>query len=139
MAFTTFPAATRVAIPFASAANRGISASHPCDSSPAISRQFRREMAGELSQGWDAEIPRFAADAKGMATRVAAGKVVNAIAPRVPALLGGSADLDPSTYTELKGMGNFAAKPERDRQGGVEEESGYTGRNLHFGVREHAM
>ena len=61
----------------------------------------------ELPAGWDAAIPVFPADAKGVATRVASGKVMNAIAPHLPALIGGSADLDPSTYTALKGLGDF--------------------------------
>ena len=64
-------------------------------------------MRGELPAGWDADIPVFPADAKGMATRVASGKVMNAIAPTLPALIGGSADLDPSTHTALKGLGDF--------------------------------
>ncbi len=103
--------------------------------------ELRRVMAGELPTGWDAEIPRFAPDPKGMATRVAAGKVLNAIAPRLPQLVGGSADLDPSTYTALKGLGDFqspALQP-ADRQGAVGDAWGYGGRNLHFGVREHGM
>ena len=73
-----------------------------------ISRaELQRACRGELPPGWDADIPVFAADAKGMATRVASGKVMNAIAPRAAALTGGSADLDPSTYTALKGLGDF--------------------------------
>jgi transketolase len=108
---------------------------------PEPAAELRRVMAGELPAGWDAEIPRFAADAKGLATRVAAGKVLNAIAPRLPQLIGGSADLDPSTHTALKGLGDFqspALHPD-DRQGAVGEAWDYGGRNLHFGVREHGM
>ena len=63
--------------------------------------------AASCRAGWDADIPVFPADAKGMATRVASGKVMNAIAPRLPALIGGSADLDPSTYTALEGLRRF--------------------------------
>ena len=63
--------------------------------------------AANCPAGWDADIPAFPADAKGMATRVASGKIMNAIAPRLPALIGGSADLDPSTHTALKGLGDF--------------------------------
>jgi transketolase len=85
---------------------------------PKLAAELQTRIHGELPPGWDADIPVFPADAKGLATRVASGKVMNAIAPRLPALTGGSADLDPSTYTELKGM---------------------DGRNVHFGVREHAM
>jgi transketolase len=85
---------------------------------PELAAELQQRIRGELTPGWDTDIPVFPADAKGLATRVASGKVMNAIAPRLPALTGGSADLDPSTYTELKGM---------------------DGRNVHFGVREHAM
>ena len=76
-----------------------------------------------------------------MATRVASGKVMNAIAPRLPALTGGSADLDPSTYTALKGLGDFnpPAAQGADTQGSDGGGWSYAGRNLHFGVREHAM
>jgi transketolase len=76
-----------------------------------------------------------------MASRVASGKVLNAIAPRLPMLIGGSADLNPSTNTALTGLGDFespALEP-CDRQGVVGPEWGYGGRNIHFGVREHAM
>ena len=74
---------------------------------PDLAQELRRSLRGELPPGWDADIPVFAADAKGMATRVASGKVMNAIAPKLPALAGGSADLDPSTHTALKGLGDF--------------------------------
>jgi transketolase len=76
-----------------------------------------------------------------VATRVASGKIMNALAPHMPALIGGSADLNPSTQTALKGMGDFQSpvtKP-KDSQGSVGGGWGYGGRNLHFGVREHAM
>jgi len=84
--------------------------------------------AGKLPKGWDADIPAFPPDAKGMATREASGKVLNAVAPKLPWLIGGSADLSPSTKTRLEfdGAGDF-------------EPRGYGGRNLHFGVREHVM
>ena len=94
-----------------------------------------------LPDGWEAGIPLFPTDAKGIATRVAGGKVLNGIAALVPALIGGSADLDPSTYTALKGMGDFepADIVAPDRQGSNGGAWNYEGRNLHFGVREHAM
>jgi transketolase len=85
---------------------------------PGEAEELQRRVRAELPAGWDADIPTFAPDAKGLATRVASGKVMNAIAPRLPELIGGSADLDPSTHTALEGM---------------------NGRNVHFGVREHAM
>jgi transketolase len=98
-------------------------------------------MLGELPGGWDADIPDFAPDPKGIATRVASGKVMNAIAPKLPTFLGGSADLDPSTYTALGGEGDFESPDEKanDLQGSVGGGWKYSGNNLHFGVREHAM
>ncbi|MFZ0806518.1 MAG: transketolase, partial [Candidatus Sulfotelmatobacter sp.] len=82
----------------------------------------------ELPAGWDKNLPTFPADAKGMATRESSGKVLNAVAQDIPWLIGGSADLATSNKTTLKfdGAGDFSAK-------------NYAGRNLHFGVREHAM
>ena len=82
----------------------------------------------ELPDGWDRGLPAFPADDKGIATREASGQVLNAIARNVPWLLGGSADLGPSCKTRLtfEGAGDFSA-----------ENPG--GRNLHFGIREHAM
>jgi len=98
-------------------------------------------MRGELPAGWDAGIPDFPADAKGMATRVASGKVLNAVAPKLPALIGGSADLNPSTHTVFQKMGDFES-PRKDFAGSQGAAGGgfsYAGRNVHFGVREHAM
>ena len=89
---------------------------------------LRRMWAGELPAGWEADIPVFPADATGMATRDAGGKVMNAIAPHYPWLIGGAADLSPSTKTNL-------TFPEA----GDFQSGDYGGRNLHFGVREHAM
>jgi transketolase len=108
---------------------------------PEQAAELRQVMAGELPPGWDADIPSFATSPTGIATRVAAGKVLNSIAPRLPQLLGGSADLDPSTHTALVGLGDFQSPDFApiDRQGAVGGEWGYSGRNLHFGVREHAM
>jgi transketolase len=108
---------------------------------PDLAEELKRTLRGELPKDWDADMPVFPADAKGMATRVASGKVMNAIAPRVPALTGGSADLDPSTHTALKGLGDFnpAAGKDVDTQGSGGGGWSYAGRNLHFGVREHAM
>jgi transketolase len=89
-----------------------------------IDRMQRRE----LPDGWDAHVPAFPADAKGLASRDSSGKVLNAIAPNYPWLIGGAADLAPSTKTRLTFEG--AGDLEADKPGG---------RNLHFGVREHAM
>jgi transketolase len=107
---------------------------------PDMAQELLGRVHGELPSGWDADIPAFPTDAKGIATRVASGKVMNAIAPRLPALTGGSADLDPSTFTALKGLGDFDS-PDRETETQGSDGGGwsYAGRNLHFGVREHAM
>jgi len=108
---------------------------------PELAEEFRQVMEGDLPSGWDRAIPNFPADKKGIATRVATGKALDAIAAKLPLVFGGSADLDPSTYTALKGMGDFesAAFLPTDRQGAVGGEWGPGGTNIHFGVREHAM
>ncbi len=108
---------------------------------PGLATELHDRLRGELPSGWDANVPVFAADARGIATRTASGKVMNAIAPKLPALGGGSADLDPSTYTALKGLGDFnpPADPDTDTQGSDGGGWSHAGRNLHFGVREHAM
>jgi transketolase len=95
---------------------------------PELAEQFYRVMHRQLPEGWDQGLPTFAADAKGMATRDASGKVLNMAAKNIPWLMGGSADLAPSCKTRLTidGAGDFTA----DHPGG---------RNLHFGIREHAM
>lgn len=95
---------------------------------PELSREFALIEAHDLPVGWDSDIPTFDADVKGMASRESSGKVLNAIAARVPWMLGGAADLAPSTKTNLKfeGAGSF-------------EYDNYGGRNLHFGIREHGM
>lgn len=93
-----------------------------------LAESLRLMQQRELPQGWDADIPVFPADAKGIASRDSSAKVLNAIAKRVPWLMGGSADLAPSTKTRLtfEGAGDFSA-------------TNRAGRNFHFGVREHAM
>ena len=108
---------------------------------PELAKELNDRLQGKLPAGWDADIPVFPADAKGIATRVAGGKVMNAFAEKLPALVGGSADLDSSTYTNLKGFGDFnlAAKAGQDTQGSDSAGWSHAGRNVHFGVREHAM
>jgi transketolase len=108
---------------------------------PELASELQSSLRGELPAGWNADIPVFPADAKGIATREASGKVMNAIAPKLPALTGGSADLDPSTKTALKGFGDFnpSMTSGEDTQGSEGGGWDYAGRNLHFGVREHAM
>ena len=95
---------------------------------PSWPTRLHRMQRRELPDGWDKNLPTFPADAKGMATRESSGKVLNVLAQNVPWLIGGSADLATSNKTTLKfeGAGDFQA-------------GSYAGRNLHFGVREHAM
>ena len=104
-------------------------------------KEVETALARKLPAGWDAELPEFPADPKGVATRAAAGKVLNALAAKLPTLIGGSADLNPSTYTVLNKMGDFET-PSRDyskSQGASGGGFGYFGRNIHYGVREHGM
>ena len=93
---------------------------------PDLAKTCRQMLNQELPEGWDKNIPSFPADAKGLATRESNSKVLNAVAKNVPWLLGGAADLYPSTKTLIDGAGNF-------------EKGSYSGRNFHFGIREHTM
>jgi transketolase len=95
---------------------------------PDLAKQLDSMAKGDLPEGWDKDLPTFPADAKGIATREAGGKAINALAKNYPWMIGGSADLSPSTKTNLtfEGSGSFEAEK-------------YSGRNLHFGIREHAM
>ncbi len=108
---------------------------------PELAQELHQAMQGELQAGWDVDIPVFHPDAKGLATRVASGKVMNAIASQLPTFIGGSADLDPSTHTALTGRGDFESPQETigDPQGSVGGGWRYSGSNLHFGIREHGM
>jgi transketolase len=108
---------------------------------PELAREITRRFGGELAQGWDQNLPKFPADEKGVATRKASEAVLQELARTVPELVGGSGDLDPSTYTWLKQDGDFES-PRRAQprvEGTVGGGWGYGGRNIHFGVREHAM
>ncbi len=111
------------------------------DDFPELAQEFNRRMSGELPAGWDAELPAFQADLKGTSTRKASETVLQALAPKMPELMGGSADLNPSTFSWLKGFGDFQSPDSSPEglQGAVGGEWGYGGRNVHFGVREHAM
>jgi transketolase len=95
---------------------------------PQLADELFRMQHRQLPEGWDRDLPAFPADAKGVATRESSAKVENAVARNVPWLVGGAADLAPSTKTRLtfEGAGDFEA-------------DNYAGRNFHFGVREHAM
>ena len=107
---------------------------------PDLAAEFDRAIARRLPEGWDRDIPTFTAADKPMATRAAGGKVLNAIAARVPEIFGGSADLNPSTETAMKGFGDFECPAQGgNHEGAVGSDWGYAGRNVHFGVREHAM
>jgi transketolase len=111
---------------------------------PDLAAEFTRAQAGELPAQWDAALPTFSPqDGSGgkLATRAAGGTVMNAIAQTVPELIGGSADLNPSTDTALKAFGNFEsdALVVEDRQGAIGDEWNYAGRNIFYGIREHAM
>jgi transketolase len=104
-------------------------------------KDWQQWTSGAPQKGWEKDIPQFPPDPKGTATRSAGGQVMNAIASDVPFLIGGSADLDPSTNTALKGKGNFQSPdPElKSSQGAVSGPWGYEGSNIAYGVREHAM
>ena len=93
---------------------------------PDLGIELLRRLNGDLPEGWESALPTFPVDAKGMATRAASGKVINALAPKLPELIGGSADLAPSNNTKIDGSPAF-------------QKDSYAGRNFHFGVREHAM
>ena len=95
---------------------------------PQLADQLNKMQSGQLPDGWDKDLPSFPADPKGMATRESSGKTLNALAKKIPWLVGGSADLAKSNKTNLTfdGAGDFY--PDQ-----------YRGRNVHFGVREHAM
>src|SRR5260370_41146321 len=95
------------------------------DKDAATGKLWQQTMSGELPEGWEQHLPAFD-DAEAVATRVASGQVINALAPHMPMLIGGSADLGVSNNTDIKGGGDF-------------EGGSYDGRILHFGVREHAM
>ncbi|TXT54099.1 MAG: transketolase 2, thiamin-binding [Candidatus Thorarchaeota archaeon] len=93
---------------------------------PDLAKELKRRIAGELPDGWETHLPKYDADSKGVATRNPSGDVINALASILPELMGGSADLTPSNKTWIKGSVSF----QRDNP---------EGRNIHFGVREHAM
>jgi transketolase len=93
---------------------------------PDVAAELLRRLHGKLADGWETFLPAFPADAKGMATRVASGKVLGALSGKLPELIGGSADLTPSNNTKFDGAGDFQSETP-------------AGRYVHFGVREHAM
>ncbi len=110
---------------------------------PAEAAELHAAWAGELPAGWDADLPRWEPGGKPMATRKASGEAIAAFFPKIPTFIGGSADLNPSTNTAMKGAGDFEApdgSPSPSAQQGLLGGPwGYDGRNIHFGIREHAM
>ena len=108
---------------------------------PDVCAEFTRVMEGRLPDGWEGALPSYPEGSKDIATRKASETVMQTLASSCPELMGGSADLNPSTFTWLKGLGDFQrpGAPQADIQGTVGGEWGYNGRNIHFGVREHAM
>jgi len=108
---------------------------------PAQGAELEMIMAGKVPEDWAADLPKWTPADKPIATRVAGGAALNGLAKRIPNIIGGSADLNPSTNTALKDMGDFQP-PEQGgpaAQGAVGGVWGYSGRNIAFGVREHAM
>jgi transketolase len=95
---------------------------------PELARELDLMGAHDLPEGWDADIPVFPADPKGLASRDSSQKVLNAVTPHVPWIIGGAADLAPSTKSNMTFQGAGSFQP-----------GNYGGRNLHFGIREHAM
>jgi transketolase len=108
---------------------------------PQAAAEFARIQQGELPAGWDACLPVYKPGAAAEATRKTSEAVLQALAPVLPELIGGSADLNPSTFAWLKGQGDFQrpGEPPACLEGAVGGPWGYSGRNIHFGVREHAM
>jgi len=108
---------------------------------PAEGAELEMAIAGELPPDWSGDLPKWKPTDKPIATRVAGGEALNALAKRIPNIIGGSADLNPSTNTALKGMGDFqpAEFGGAGSMGSVGGVWGFAGRNVAFGVREHAM
>jgi transketolase len=108
---------------------------------PAQYAELEMIIAGKLPPDWAADLPKWTPADKPIATRVAGGAALNALAKRIPNIIGGSADLNPSTNTALKGLGDFQPQEQGGpgAQGAVGGVWGFAGRNIAFGVREHAM
>ena len=119
---------------FRGAVARGVSAQSEWESRfkdfanefPDLAAEFHRVIDRRLPKDWDADLPAFSAVDGPMATRVASGKVIEILGSHLPEMMGGSADLNPSTHTNREGAGEF-------------EPSNWSGHNMHFGIREHAM
>ncbi|CAH1203391.1 MULTISPECIES: transketolase [Paenibacillus] len=119
---------------FAQVKERGIAANKAWDEKfaeykkayPELAAQFESAISGELPEGWDRDLPKYAATDKAVSTRVASGNALNGLAPNLPYLTGGSADLESSTMTHLNNIANFTPED-------------YSGRNIYFGIREFGM
>ena len=108
---------------------------------PKEAAELEQNISGKLPENWGADLPKWKPEDKAIATRVAGGQAMNALAKYIPNLIGGSADLNPSTNTAIKGAGDFQPSEFAGPAtlGAVGGEWGYAGRNIAFGVREHAM
>ena len=108
---------------------------------PEAAAEFERMMKGELPLGWEKGLPVYGPETKAVATRKTSEAVLQVLGAAIPELAGGTADLNPSTFSWLKGMGDFQkpGDPPAEREGACGGEWGPGGRNIHFGVREHAM
>jgi transketolase len=108
---------------------------------PLLASELQQLIKNELTKNWNENIPQFPADTKGIATRDASHKIMQAINPNLPGFIGGSADLNSSTKTELINFGNFENPTTAvgDLQGSLDGGWNYAGRNVFYGVREHAM
>lgn len=119
---------------FAKVKERGIAANKEWDEQfakykeayPELAAQFETAISGKLPEGWDRDLPKYAPEDKAVSTRVASGNALNGLAPNVPFLTGGSADLESSTMTHLNNISNFTPED-------------YAGRNIYFGIREFGM
>ncbi len=133
----------RQAVPAGAAAEQEWSAKFAAykQAFPSEAVEFERIVSGQLPDGWRSDLPKYALSDKPIATRAAGGAALNALAKHLPNIIGGSADLNPSTDTALKGFGDFQPS-ESEGPGTLGAVGGvwsYAGRNVAFGIREHAM
>ncbi len=109
---------------------------------PELATELRQALDGDIPSGWDSDLPSWSVGDKAISTRKASEAVIQSFFPHVPGFIGGSADLNPSTNTGMKGGGDFGPQPDPDPadiQGALGGGWNYDGRNIHWGIREHAM
>lgn len=108
---------------------------------PELAKQYELALAGKAPDGWDADMPTWNVGDKAISTRKASGETIATFWKNLPGFIGGSADLNPSTLTNMKGGGDFgpAIYNDMETQGADAEGWSYAGRNIHFGIREHGM